>query len=167
MNSGRVSLALSVLALVVAIGGTGAYASGLVTSAQIKNGTIQLADMSSTAKQALKGQQGAAGAPGATGAQGLSGLTGLSGLPGLNGGFDPNKVIYVAGTPVTDPPGAVVSATAVCPQGTIVISGGAYTSIASVAGSESHGSPTTWYIIVDNNTSISVDVHAVALCAAP
>ena len=49
----------SMIALLAALGGTaGAATSGLITGAQIKNGTIGLLDLSASAKQSLKGQRG-------------------------------------------------------------------------------------------------------------
>jgi hypothetical protein len=58
-------IAAIVAALVSATAATAA--SGLITGAQIKNGSIGLVDLSANAKRALKGQRGPAGPPGATG----------------------------------------------------------------------------------------------------
>jgi hypothetical protein len=143
---------ISITALFVSLSG-GAYATSqaLIGSAQIKNGSIQLADISGKAKKALRGKRGArgpAGPVGATGAIGPTGATGATGPPGPQGpagangtqgpqgvqgppgGFDPNKVSYVSGPevvvpPTTDPADPSVGASvAACPAGTKVIGGG-------------------------------------------
>jgi hypothetical protein len=81
----------------VVVSTTATAATIVVTSKNIKNGTIQTVDISAKAKRALKGQrglrglagaqgpQGAQGATGATGAQGPKGDTGLQGLQGPQG----------------------------------------------------------------------------------
>jgi hypothetical protein len=81
---------LALLALFVALGGTSYAAVNLparsvgskqlkknaVASSKVKNGSLQAADLSSTARAALKGQQGAAGAAGSPGARGAAGPAG-------------------------------------------------------------------------------------------
>jgi hypothetical protein len=56
--------------LVVLSAGTGAVAGALVTSADIKNGTVKLADLNKKTVKALRGRTGPAGAPGSPGANG-------------------------------------------------------------------------------------------------
>ena len=73
------------------VGAASATASSLITSSQIKNGTIKMADISPSAKRALKGSRGPQGVPGFNGAQGVPGTAGPA------GGFDPAKVHYVQG----------------------------------------------------------------------
>ncbi len=48
---------IALLALFVALGGTATAAKILVTSADIKNGTIQIVDLSAKARLALHGQK--------------------------------------------------------------------------------------------------------------
>ncbi|WP_036725128.1 hypothetical protein [Patulibacter minatonensis] len=79
----------STLALVLAVGGGSAYAASQITSRNIKNGTIQTADISKKARKALTGQKGAAGAKGATGATGAAGATGPAGPTGAKGDVGP------------------------------------------------------------------------------
>jgi hypothetical protein len=67
---------IALLALFVALGGTAGAAAVLVTSAQIKNGTIQLADISGKAQRALRGKRGPQGP------QGPQGPAGQQGPPG-------------------------------------------------------------------------------------
>jgi hypothetical protein len=69
-------------ALTIASASTAAF---VVTSKNIKNGTIQLVDISTRAKAGLRGQRGQrgfAGAPGIPGAQGIPGSQGPPGPPG-------------------------------------------------------------------------------------
>lgn len=78
-------LGLAALALAVALGGT-ATAAGVarITSAEIKNGTIQLADINKRAQAKLRGRRGPPGAAGIT-AQGVQGLQGPPGDVGATG----------------------------------------------------------------------------------
>jgi len=85
-------LAVAFLALVIAMSGS-AVAASLITSKQIKDGTIQVKDISKTARAQLApkaavgvpGPQGPAGSQGPNGdagAQGEKGATGAQGVPG-------------------------------------------------------------------------------------
>jgi hypothetical protein len=117
----RVTPVVAGAAILVALGGVGgAFAGQLVTSAQIKDQTIQsrdidagavssseirnggilLGDLSVDARNALKGQTGAKGATGATGAKGETGApgpkgdTGDKGAPGNNGKDGLDGAVY-------------------------------------------------------------------------
>ena len=80
------SMIVAMIALAVALSGTAvAGTAKLVTSGQIANGTIKLADIHSSAKTALKGQRGATGAQGPAGAQGAQGAQGPVGPQGATG----------------------------------------------------------------------------------
>ena len=84
---------------------TATAATIVVTSKNIKNGTIQTVDISAKAKRALKGNrgprgaagpagvQGAAGPAGVQGAQGPQGLKGDAGAPGAPGPPGPTGVV--------------------------------------------------------------------------
>lgn len=107
-------------ALLVA-GGGAATAAKLVTSSDIKNGTIKSADLSSSAKRALKGRTGVPGAPGARGPQGPQGA------PGPQGPAGPSAVsglTYAPSAQVRFGSAVVQSATAKCPAGQRVVMGG-------------------------------------------
>jgi hypothetical protein len=86
------SLAVAILALVVAMSGS-AVAASLITGKQIKDGTIQVKDISKTARSELAakpaagapGPQGPAGPAGQAGAQGPKGDTGAQGDKGVPG----------------------------------------------------------------------------------
>jgi len=102
---------ISLLALFVALGGT-AYAAGKITGknvvnssltgADIKNGSIGLSDLSTSAKKSLAGKAGPAGANGKDGTNGAIGANGAAGANGTNGtnGVDGSAVAFgqVAGS---------------------------------------------------------------------
>jgi hypothetical protein len=95
--------------------------SSHITSAHIKNGTIQLVDISARARRALRGQRGLRGVPGApgpVGAQGPAGPQGFAGPQGPQGGPGLTGVQYVVTESATSP------AFATCPAGKFVIGGG-------------------------------------------
>ena len=80
------AMIVAMIALAVALSGTAvAGTAKLVTSSQIANGTITLADIHSSAKAALKGQRGETGAQGPVGAQGSQGSVGPQGATGAKG----------------------------------------------------------------------------------
>jgi hypothetical protein len=78
------SMVVAIIALVLAMGGS-AVAASLITSKQIKDGTIQTKDISKKARNALKGQRGPAGLTGATGPAGPAGPAGAAGAKGDKG----------------------------------------------------------------------------------
>jgi hypothetical protein len=113
---------IALTALVLAASGS-AVAATIITSAQIKNGTIQLRDINSKARKALKGQtgprgpagaKGVAGARGATGAKGATGATGARGATGPAGAAGATGPAGAPGTALgyatVDSPGTVSSA---------------------------------------------------------
>jgi len=59
-------------ALLVSLSGNAAAFSGLITGKNIKDGTIQLVDLSPSARKALEGQRGPRGLPGPAGGTGSS-----------------------------------------------------------------------------------------------
>jgi hypothetical protein len=79
--------------------------------------------------QGLQGATGEQGATGATGATGPQGAQGIPGDPGLQGDPGPAGSQLIAGTPVTSAANAarntIITATATCSAGTVVIGGGA------------------------------------------
>ncbi|HEX7292901.1 MAG TPA: hypothetical protein VF259_00010 [Solirubrobacterales bacterium] len=97
------ALIVAIVALVVACTGTAVAVKSAITSAQIKDGTIKLRDLSPAARKALlkagptgpagpKGATGAKGAAGAKGAKGATGATGATGASAFDGGSIPSGV---------------------------------------------------------------------------
>ncbi|MCB0875615.1 MAG: hypothetical protein R2718_03215 [Solirubrobacterales bacterium] len=80
---------VAIVALVVAGVGT-AVAANLITSSEIKNGTIKKQDLSAKLKRALKGKSGPQGPPGEKGDKGDPGEQGPPGPSGLSGGTIPS-----------------------------------------------------------------------------
>ena len=133
----------------------------LITGAQIKNGSVELVDLSAAAKRALRGQRGQRGAQGPPGA---AGAPGAQGAPGAPGGFDPAKLQYVAGPNVTVGVGQSGGAQAACPPGATAIGGGFAATEGHVAFSETLGS-TFHAISVDNDTGSTIQIHATVVCS--
>jgi len=66
-------------ALLVSLSGNAAAFSGLITGKNIKDGTIQLVDLSPSARKALEGQRGPRGLEGSRGRRGPAGPAGGTG----------------------------------------------------------------------------------------
>jgi hypothetical protein len=108
-----IAAALAV-ALVTAGSSTAAF---VVTSANIKNGTIKLVDISSGAKRALRGQRGARGLPGQAGPKGDPGAQGAQGPPGI-------QALVRVSESKQIPAGVTDVVIAHCPAGMNPVSGG-------------------------------------------
>jgi hypothetical protein len=77
---------IALIALFVALTGTATAGTAMIISSKnIKDGTIQTVDISKKAKKALKGNTGPQGPVGATGAQGPQGAVGPQGPQGQQG----------------------------------------------------------------------------------
>src|ERR1700722_7311529 len=85
MRRPSASLVVAVLAIVIATAGTASATTALITSHQIKNGTIRLVDISKQARNALHGKTGRTGNVGAAGPQGSPGPQGVPGPQGPQG----------------------------------------------------------------------------------
>jgi hypothetical protein len=121
------------VALVTASSSTAAF---VVTSKNIKNGTIQLADLSTKAKKALRGQGG------------LREVTLVETLP-----------------PRIIPPGANSSAEARCPAGQQPISGGFSNGSLTVTGSVPVLSNKSWVVFARNDTTAVGALTVFVYCA--
>jgi hypothetical protein len=110
-------LVAAVVAAVVAAA-SGSAATMIITSKNIKNGTIQTVDISAAAKRALKGNRGPQGAQGPPGLQGSAGPVGPQGPPGIQ------SLTAVESNTVSVPPGSYGEVTANCPSGQRPVSGG-------------------------------------------
>jgi hypothetical protein len=134
--SGTLRTIAVVVAVALATAG-GSTAAFVVTSKNIKNGTIQLVDISPTAKKALRGQRGPRGMQGA---QGIQTITEVQ---------SPGTVIA---------PGQRGDALAACPDGQQPIAGGFEASAAGLPGSVapvtlSRRHPRGWYVTAQNSSS--------------
>lgn len=177
---------ISIIALFVSLSG-GAYATAeaLIGSSQIKNGSIQLVDMSAKAKKALKGQRGprgpagpvgatgatgvvgAAGPQGPAGPQGAQGAQGLQGAAGANGGFDPNKVTIRVVEDVTIVGGSVANSLSVsCAPGEIAIAGGFFSTAGYPYSDHPSTSKTSWIVLIDATGFGNGSGDGYAVCAA-
>jgi hypothetical protein len=166
----KVSMVIACLALLVSTAG-GAYAgvSSLIGSKQIKDHSVNLVDLSSSTVKALKGQRGPQGPMGPMGPQGFAGSAGVAGVNGINGkdgGFDPDKVSYLAGDDVVIAAGEADAAFAVCPAGNKVVGGGGYENLGEAYASAPAADGTAWVYVVDNITASPITVNAYAVCAA-
>ena len=122
----KTALIAAIVAAVVAAA-SGTAATIVVTSKNIKNGTIQTVDISAKAKRALKGNRGLrglqgssgpAGPAGVAGAAGPQGIQGLPGRPGISG-------YQVVEQETASDAVAYKELTVPCPDGKTVIGGGA------------------------------------------
>jgi hypothetical protein len=184
MRRPSASLVVAVLAIVIATAGTASATTALITSHQIKNGTIRLVDMSKMAREALQGRTGKtgkAGAPGPQGAQGPQGMPGPQGLQGAMGSPGVSGYTVVRNNTVVSAPVNHASVVADCPAGEQVLSGGGGASGAPlgfggmVTGFEGPtsadgGSNNAWEVDMVTSpagslTTEDVGVDAVAICA--
>ena len=168
-----IAAALAV-ALVTAGSSTAAF---IVTSANIKNGTIKLVDMSPGAQQALRGQRGTRGLPGPSGQPGPPGQQGASGQQGPQGaqGIPGKSVSYTNAYSerAAVQPGSFRFVNAICPQGTIVVGGGYATervSTAKLVPTNSYpigmgDGRGAWYVVMHNIALEEEEFWATAYCA--
>jgi hypothetical protein len=146
------------LALFFALGGTAVAASHyLITStSQIKP----------TVLSKLKGKPGPQGPAGPAGPQGAGGSQGAVGPQGPAGLSNLSAITTVVGPTVEVENDKVEATGAECPAGDRAVSGGGYGSISGLDDSEMETSHTSWFILVDNTSGITLKIHAAVECAA-
>jgi hypothetical protein len=155
------------LALFVALGGTAAFASGLISGAQIKDHTIPAKKLTNSAIKSLRGQRGPAGQTGATGPAGATGASGPQGPSGPAGTAGIAQVTSVLSTPTTIPGNSVDTAVATCPAGSTVVGGGFVVSNTAVRAVTAYrDSPTTYTVMGANTSASSNTITAQAICAS-
>ena len=105
----KAALIAAIVAAIVSATAATATTSIFITGAQIKDGTIQVKDLSRKARVALKANVGPRGPVGPAGQQGPA---------GASGSFDwATKLTVQVGLPVSIPPGTTGRAEATCPGG--------------------------------------------------
>ena len=189
------AMVISLIALFVALGGTG-YAAATIGSAQIKNNSIKSADVKNNAikgtdvkdgslaatdfaRGALpagaQGARGPAGPAGARGPQGDRGPQGERGLRGEAGTNAANRVVVRQSEAVSIPAGQDGGATASCQVGERATGGGG-TNFATktVLMMQSYPQPTDggatpnqWSVHYSNTSTSARTVHAYAICVSP
>jgi hypothetical protein len=151
---------IALLAVVLfALSGGVATAGKLITSKDIKNGTISTADLSTSAKRSLRGVTGPRGAAGSPGPQGPQGPAGPSAVGAIT-------TIKSAQVPF-GPRDVVMGAVAMCPAGQKALSGGGISvSDQELAASEPTNDRSGWFVIgIDLTENGGEYVQATALCA--
>jgi hypothetical protein len=138
-----------VAALVAASTATAAL---VVTSANIKNGTIKMVDISAGAKRALKGSRGPRGAHGP------------QGIPGPQGPQGIQRLVRVEASDSVAPE-QVRTVVANCPAGMIAVSGGfSYTADGSVVAT--YPVATGWSVSIDTSGgAFGGSFTAIVLCS--
>jgi hypothetical protein len=158
MRRPSTALLVAGIALTFAVTGT-AVASGLITSADIKDHTIQTRDISPAALAALQGQQGPAGPAGAAGAPGAPGPAG--------GPLDPSRIVHVTGPIFSLPAGQAGPRfyAAPCPAGAIALGGGfTLTGPVHVSSSTASDFQQGWQIGADNPGTTDGTAQVQAVC---
>ena len=167
------SLAVSITALVVAMGGTGYAAtklsgsnikSGTITGKQIKSRSLPAGKLSAKAIAQLHGAQGPAGPAGPAGAEGPAGPAGPIGPNGIA------ALKTVQSAPIDLPVGVQKQASQPCPAGSVVMGGGISTTSTSsqvVINASYPDSYTKWRADVGNNSYAPTTFTVYALCVIP
>ncbi len=151
-SMGPAGFIIAIFALVLALCGGTAVAASVITTKQIKNGAVTTPKIKDNA---------------VTGAKVKDGSLTLSDLKAS----ERNRIInvpvnttVVQGPTVTVAPDDFQTITAYCPAGKKVTGGGYFSSITEVGASVPFNT-TSWSVIIHNDSPISVDVHAYAVCA--
>jgi hypothetical protein len=160
--SRRVLILLAIIAVLSMASGAAATRV-LITSKDIKNGTIRPVDLSAAAKRTMRGKQGIRGIRGIRGIQGPIGPRGLQGNPGPPGfsGVLPNDNIGSIS------PNSSGTVTAVCISGYKAVGGGfeATDPSLSVYASKPSASGFGWDVSARNSGNSSEALWAYVLCA--
>jgi hypothetical protein len=153
-------IAAIVAAIVAAASGTAATI--VVTSKNIKNGTIQSVDISAKAKRALRGNRGPRGPQGLAGVQGSAGPIGPAGLAGARGPAGPGLTDFEWVESSEMGVGSVV-AEVECPAGKFVVSGGGSTDEGFLDETRP-AAGTGWHVRAFSGTELQ-HLGVLALCA--
>jgi hypothetical protein len=157
----RAAIVASIVAMLVSA--ASATAAFVVTSANIKNGTIQLVDLNGKTKRALKGSRGPRGFEGPEGAPGPQGAPGPA--PAYTRAYSERRLVA---------PGSFGFVNAICPQGAEIVGGGHATEDVSnarlmpsnsypIAMADGRGA---WYVVMHNDGQEYEEFWAVAFCVS-
>lgn len=141
------AMTVALIALGAALGGSAVAGSGLITGAQIKDHSVGLDDLSYTAIAKLRGRQGP---------------------PGPTASIADKLAIVHASFNIAA--GAVGTATAHCPAGSVILSGGAHTNGQGLwisAPIALLGAGTGWQAGGSSFSSLPSQVDATAICLKP
>jgi hypothetical protein len=151
--------AVAVVAALLAAATAGAQAlidggdvrNNSLTSKDVKNGSLQVADLSRRARTALRGARGPRGVPG------VQGAPGAMGPPGATGARGTTDVFYADGPVVSVAPGAFETVFADCPPGSVATGGGSF-------GPATSGQITLFgFVVAENGTALLVSNDDLAL----
>jgi hypothetical protein len=165
--------AVAVVALLLAAGTAGAQSlfdggdikNNSLTGADLKNGSVQVNDLSRNARRALRGARGPRGRQGMPGIQGVPGGIGPQGAPGARGTTD---VFYVDGPVTFVAPGGFETIFANCPPGSVATGGGSFgpeTDISITLFGFVVAEGGTGLLVSNDDTTFSQPAQARAACA--
>ncbi len=179
------ALVVSIIALLVAMGGTGYAAFSLpknsVGTKQLQRGAVTPAKVAKSTIRLFKGQKGKTGAQGLkgdTGAPGATGTTGPQGPAGTNAAT--HTIVRTATTSVADKTSDV--ALAHCNAGEVAVGGGggftttdpplkeAIQRTGPLVGglvASAGQTPDGWFARGDNESGAANDLFAYAICVSP
>lgn len=146
---------IALIALFFAFGG-----SALAAGHYLINSTSQIRP---SVLRKLHGPAGQPGAPGPAGAPGAAGAPGPQGSPGPT---NLSSLITIIGPTREVLTGEVAGTEAVCPAGSRAVSGGGFGNIAGIAASEMESTHQSWFIVILDETGITLNIHATVECAA-
>ena len=171
-------MAVAIVALMVALGGTAVAAStlanGSVTSAKLADSAVTSAKIANAAVKSAKLANGSvassklANSAVTTAKLANSAVTSAKIAPGTLGGVSAAKVTIVAGTPVNVPANSTgTTATATCPAGQRAISGGFNVGLfAAVDATGPTGDGLSWSVTADTGPT-PASISATVVCVAP
>jgi len=183
-------LVVSIVALIVALGGTSYAAFTLphnsVGTKQLKNKAVTLAKIAPTVQRAFAktGPQGPPGPPGLRGPRGLAGAQGPPGSQGIQGnpGAPGATRVTERQTTTTTPNVANANPWVKCNPGEVATAGGWQLTAGTIIGFYVNGdyplradgsaagpgdTPTGWQVSVWNASGGSVAWHVYVICASP
>jgi hypothetical protein len=153
-------LTLAAIVAVLSIASGAAATRVLITSKDIKNGTIRPVDLSAAAKKTMRGKQGIRGLRGAQGPTGPRGFQGNPGPPGFSDVLPNDEVGSIS-------PNASGTVSAVCIGGYKAVGGGfeATDPSLSVYASKPSASGFGWDVSARNAGNDPAALWAYVLCA--